>query len=113
MADHIRITKAQGTWVVRTGDAVLAETTDALELAEGSYPPVIYIPRADIAMAFLDRTATRSTCPWKGEASYYSIVTPAGTIADAAWSYETPKDGMERIAGHLAFYPNKVTLELI
>ena len=111
MTDHITIRKAPGTWVVRAGGAVLAETREALELTEGSYRPVIYFPRGDIAMALLERSATTSTCPWKGEASYYSIVTGSETITDAAWSYEAPKDGVARIAGHLAFYPDKVTVE--
>lgn len=111
MSDHIRITKADGKYVVRTGDAVLGESANALELVEGSRAPVIYFPREDIAMAFLDRTETRTTCPYKGEASYYSIITPGGTIVDAAWSYEAPKAGMERIAGHLAFDADKATVE--
>jgi uncharacterized protein (DUF427 family) len=111
MTDHITIRKAPGTWVVRAGGAVLAETREALELTEGSYPPVVYFPREDIAMAFLERSARSSTCAWKGEASYYSIVTGSDTIADAAWSYEVPKDGVARIAGHLAFYRDKVTVE--
>jgi uncharacterized protein (DUF427 family) len=113
MSDHINIRRAAGTWVVRAGDAVLGESRTALELAEGRYPPVIYFPRADIAMALLDRSDRRSTCPWKGEASYYSIVTSAGTIADAAWSYEHPLPAMAQIAGHLAFYPDKVTIERV
>ena len=111
MPDHIKIRKAVGTWVVRAGGAVLGETAAALELIEGSYPPVIYFPRHDIAMALMDKTATQSSCPWKGQASYYSIVGQTATIKDAAWSYETPKPGMEKIAGHLAFYPERATVE--
>lgn len=113
MADHIRITKAPGTWVVRAGGAVLGESTEALELSEGSREPVIYFPRDHIAMAFLDTSETRTTCPHKGEASYFSIVTKSTTIPDAAWSYETPKDGAARIAGYLAFDPEKATVERI
>lgn len=111
MADHIKITKADGTWVVRAGGAVIGETTDALELTEGDYTPVIYFPRSDIAMAFLEPSDTRSTCPWKGEASHYSIQTKSTLIEDAAWSYESPKDDVARIAGHIAFYPGKATVE--
>lgn len=113
MADHIRMTRAEGTWVVRAGGAVLAETDAAVELREGASRPVIYFPRDAIAMAFMDRSATTSICPHKGRASYYSIVTKSTRIEDAAWSYETPIDGMERISGHLAFYPDKVTLEQV
>jgi uncharacterized protein (DUF427 family) len=108
MADHIKIRRAGGTWVVRAGGAVLGESRDALELTEGSRPFVIYFPRGDIAMAFLDRTETSSTCPWKGQASYYSIVTKSTTLKDAAWSYESPIEGMEAIKDHLAFYASDV-----
>ena len=113
MGEHITIKPATGTYVVRAGGAVLGETTRALELIEGSYPPVIYIPREDIAMAFLDASDTTSSCPHKGQASYYNIEAKSGTIADAAWSYETPKDAVADIAGHLAFYSNKVTVEQV
>lgn len=111
MSDRIKIRPALGTWVVRAGGAVLAETTAALELSEGDYPPVIYIPREDFAQAFLDPSETTSTCPYKGAATYYSIVAKSGPIKDAAWSYETPQKGLEEIAGYLAFYSDKVAVE--
>lgn len=101
---EIQIHKAEGTWVVRAGGAVLGESRDALELIEGGYPAVIYFPRGDIAMAFLDRTDHTTHCPKKGDATYFSIVTKSTTLENAAWSYETPKEGMERIKDHLAFY---------
>ncbi len=109
---HITIKPAEGTWVVRAGGAVLAESTRALELREGDYAPVIYFPRDDIAMAFLEPTVKSTTCPHKGAASYFSIVTPGTTLDDAAWTYESPKDGVSEIAGHLAFYvSDTVTVE--
>ena len=114
MASHIDVTNADGTWVVRAGGAVLAESQNALELTEGSYGPVIYFPRDDIAMAFLDPSDRTSHCPHKGDATYYSIVTKSTTIRDAAWSYEAPKDGVAAIAGHLAFYVGDlVTVEQV
>ena len=114
MADHIKIRPAEGTWVVRAGGAVLGESDNALELKEGDYPAVIYFPRDDIATAFLDDSDKKTTCPWKGEASYFSIVTKSTTIKDAAWSYETPKESVEEIAGHLAFYESdKVAVEKV
>jgi uncharacterized protein (DUF427 family) len=113
MADHIKIRPATGTWVVRAGGAVLGESTNALELVEGDYPPVIYFPREDLAMAFLDPSNKSSLCPYKGEASYFSIVAKSGPIADAAWSYETPKAEVAAIAGHIAFYTNKVAVEQV
>jgi uncharacterized protein (DUF427 family) len=111
MSDHIRIRKAGGNWVIRAEGAVLGESRNALELTEGGYPPVLYVPREDLAMAMFERSARRSTCPWKGEASYFSLVTGSGRIRDVAWSYEAPNTGVEAIAGHLAFYPDKVTVE--
>ena len=111
MADHIKIRPATGTWVVRAGGAVLGESTNALELVEGDYPPVIYFPREDLAMAFLDPTDTTSTCPYKGNATYYSIIAKSGEIANAAWSYEDPIAGMEQIQGHLAFFKDKAAVE--
>jgi uncharacterized protein (DUF427 family) len=111
MAEHIRIREAGGTWVVRAGGAVIGESKRALELSEGSYAPVIYFPREDIAMAFLDVSSKQTICPHKGAASHFTIAAKSGPIADAAWSYETPKEGLQAIAGHLAFYPGKVTVE--
>jgi len=112
MTNHISIRKAQGTWVVRAGGAVLGETTNALELSEGNAPAVYYFPREDIGMAFLDSSDTTTHCPHKGDASYYSIVTKSEVLKDAAWSYEAPLEAMSRIAGHLAFYASdKVAVE--
>jgi uncharacterized protein (DUF427 family) len=113
MSDHITIRPATGSWVVRAGGAVIAETSDALELIEGNSAPVIYIPRSDIAMAFLDKSPTTSSCPYKGQASYYSIIAKSGAIKDAAWSYEDPKAEVAAIAGHLAFYSNKAAVEQV
>ena len=113
MADHIKIRPATGTWVVRAGGAVLGESKNALELVEGDYPAVIYFPREDLAMAFLEPTDKNSICPFKGEARYFSIVAKSGPIKDAAWSYENPSDDVSQIAGHIAFYTNKVAVEQV
>jgi len=114
MADHISITPATGTWVVRVAGAVLGESTNALALREGDYPEVIYFPRGDIAMAFLDASGKTTECPHKGTATYYAIEAKSGTIPDAVWSYETPKGGVAAIAGHLAFHVGeKVAVEQV
>lgn len=114
MADHITIRKAPGRWSVRAGGAVLGESDNALELSEGDYPAVIYFPRADIAMVFLDTSDKTTECPHKGKASYFSVVTKSQTIKDAVWSYETPHADVERIKGHLAFYTDDgITVEKI
>lgn len=113
MAAHITIRAADGDWVIRAGGAVIGESGRALELQEGDYPPVIYFPRADVAMEFLERSVTTSSCPHKGMASYYSIVEQNGTIRDAIWTYEQPLPAVAEIAGYLAFYPGKVQVEQV
>lgn len=114
MANHITIRKAEGTWSVRAGGAILGESNDALELQEGDYPAVIYFPRKDIAMAFLDASDKSTHCPHKGDATYFSVVTKSTTLRDVVWSYEAPKEDVARIKDHLAFYASdEVTVEQI
>ncbi|AZV77530.1 DUF427 domain-containing protein [Parasedimentitalea marina] len=100
---EIRIRKAIGTWVVRSGGAVLGESTNALELSEGDLAPVIYFPRNDIAMVLLDRSSKTTQCPYKGDANYFSIVNKSTVTENAAWSYEDPIEAVAEIKDHLAF----------
>ena len=110
----ITIHKADGTWTVRAGGAVLVESKNALVLSEGNLPDIIYFPRDDIAMAFLDETDHTTHCPHKGDANYFSIVTKSQTLENAAWTYETPKEDVSRIKDHVAFYANdNVTVEQV
>ncbi len=104
MQKHITVRPAEGTWVVRAGGAVIAESSNALELTEGELPFVIYIPRSDVAMAFLDASDHKSTCPHKGEASYFDIVSKSKTYTNAVWSYENPKAEVAEIKDRLAFW---------
>lgn len=108
---HIKICSLNGSWVVRTAGAVIGETKNALELIEGDYKPVVYFPREDISLAFLDKSDKITHCPYKGDATYYSIAAKSRTIENAAWSYENPLEGMERIKGFLAFFPDMTTVE--
>lgn len=107
---YITIAPAAGTWVARADGAIIAESRRVLLLTEGSRDPVPYFPRADVAMAMLDRTDRISTCQSKGQASFFTVVTPAGRMENVVWSYEDPKPDVAGIAGHLAFYP-AVTVE--
>lgn len=102
---EITIRKAPGKWTVRSGGAILGETNNALELLEGDKDPVIYFPRNDIAMAFLDRTDKVTHCPGKGDATHFSIVNKSSVTANAVWSYEDPIQAVAEIKDHLAFYP--------
>lgn len=111
MPQTMTIRNAPGTWVVRAGGAILGESEQALEVTEGDAPPVIYFPRKDIGMAFLEKTTSSTQCPRKGVASYYTVCVPGGDMPDAAWSYEDPIEAAAAIAGYLAFFTNRVTVE--
>ncbi|MFO1089263.1 MAG: DUF427 domain-containing protein [Hyphomicrobiales bacterium] len=86
----------------------IAESDRALELRETGREPVIYIPMADVRMDRLKRTTHRSLCPYKGIASYWSILAGDEEIANAVWAYEDPISTVAEIAGHVAFYPDRV-----
>src|ERR1700742_3309877 len=87
---------------------VIADTANALTLKEASYPAVQYIPRADAKMNELSRTDHSTHCPYKGDASYYSV-TPSGERGkNAVWTYENPHAAVAQIKDHLAFYPDRV-----
>ena len=95
--------------VVRFGGQVVADTRRALTLREASLPPVLYIPREDADASLLRRTGNHTHCPYKGDAGYFSIALPDGRVAEnAIWTYEQPHPAVSPIAGHLAFYPNRV-----
>ena len=113
MAGKITIEPARSTIVVRTADAVIAESRNALVLREEGHPPVYYLPRTDIAMEFLDRSDKITHCPHKGDATHYHIVGVGGAIENVAWSYEAPKPSAEAIAGYLAFYPENLAIEAV
>jgi uncharacterized protein (DUF427 family) len=95
---------------VRTGDTIIADTASALTLREAGYPPVQYIPRGDVDMAQLRRSAHTSYCPYKGEAAYFDIPSLGEKGANAVWTYEQPYAPVAEIAGHLAFYPSIVSV---
>ncbi|WP_439814871.1 DUF427 domain-containing protein [Zavarzinia sp. CC-PAN008] len=109
-AHPITIAATAGRVVVTLGDAVLADSGGALTLREATYPPVQYIPREDAAMAQLRRSTHTTWCPYKGEASYYDVPALGARGANAVWTYETPHAGVAQIAGHLAFYPDRVSI---
>ncbi len=99
--------------VVTLDGKVIADTTAALTLREAAYPAVHYIPRADVAMDALARSDTQSYCPYKGDASYFSIARDGEIAENAVWTYETPYPAVDRIKDHLAFYPNQVEIQEI
>jgi uncharacterized protein (DUF427 family) len=94
--------------IVSVAGQMIADSTHTLTLREAAYPPVHYIPRADVAMALLQRTGHSSYCPYKGEAAYFSIPVGGERAVNAVWTYEEAYDSVAPIAGHVAFYPDRV-----
>jgi uncharacterized protein (DUF427 family) len=94
--------------VVKVGGKIIADTSDALTLREASYPPVQYIPRRDVDMAAPTRSEHTTYCPYKGDASYYSIPAGGDRSLNAVWTYESPFEAMAQIKDYIAFYPDRV-----
>ena len=113
-AQHpITIEPTKGHVRVRVNGEIVAETDAALQLQESTYAAVQYIPMGDVVQDVLTRTDTNTYCPFKGEASYYSVTTASGdTVQDAIWTYEHPYDAVAAIAGHVAFYPDKAEISV-
>ena len=97
---------------VRVNGELVADTDNALTLQESTYPAVQYIPLADVNRELLRPTDTATYCPYKGDASYYSVVTSGATVDDAIWTYEQPYQAVATIAGHVAFYPDKAEISI-
>jgi uncharacterized protein (DUF427 family) len=87
---------------------VIADTTHALALREAGYQTVLYVPRADADMGLLKPTAHTSHCPYKGDASYFSIKAEGRSAENAVWSYQQPYPAVKEIKDHLAFYPDRI-----
>ena len=107
--DHpITITPNRQRVLVKAAGALIADTREALTLQEASYPPVYYIPRKDVDMKLLQRTDHSSHCPYKGDASYYSVPAGGEKSVNAVWTYENPYPAVAQIKDYLAFYPSRV-----
>ncbi|MPZ83780.1 MAG: DUF427 domain-containing protein [Actinophytocola sp.] len=109
--DHpITVEKNPARVTVRVGGQVVADTTAALVLQESNYPAVQYVPLADVDRSLLAETDTSTYCPFKGDASYYTLKTADGELTDVSWTYREPYEAVAPIADHVAFYPNKVEI---
>ncbi|HEX7005896.1 MAG TPA: DUF427 domain-containing protein [Alphaproteobacteria bacterium] len=107
--DHpITIERHPSRVVVRVAGRVVADSRSALALREAGYPPVLYIPRADVDMSLLERTDHATYCPFKGDAAYYSIPAGGERSVNAVWTYEAPHEAVAEIKDCLAFYPSRV-----
>ncbi len=107
--DHpITVEAAAETVTVVFNGKTVARSSRALKMQEASYPPVYYIPLADVDRAALTKTAHGSYCPYKGDASYYTMTVGIESAENAVWAYEEPYDAVAGIAGHIAFYTDRV-----
>jgi uncharacterized protein (DUF427 family) len=107
--DHpITVTKSASHVTVMVAGKTIAQTRRALALRESTYPETLYIPRQDVDMTQLERTAHTTYCPYKGDCSYYSIPAGGERATNAVWTYEAPYDAVSEIKDYLAFYPDRV-----
>jgi len=107
--DHpITVAASPARVIVRVAGRVIADTRAALTLREAAYPAVQYIPRQDVDMTALTRSAHATYCPYKGDCAYYSIPAGGERAANAVWTYEAPFEAVAQIKDHLAFYPDRV-----
>jgi uncharacterized protein (DUF427 family) len=104
----ITITPNHNRVVVTVAGKVVADTRNALALKEATYPAVQYVPLDDVDSSVLERSATQSYCPYKGDASYYSITVGDDKAVDAVWEYREPYEAVGQIKGYVAFYPDRV-----
>jgi uncharacterized protein (DUF427 family) len=115
----ITVEQSSETVTVSVEGRTIATTDRALVLREASYPPVYYVPQEDIEPGVLAPSDTTSFCPFKGDASYFDVsltaesVREAPIVSDAGWTYREPFDAVAEIAGHVAFYPAKVDVEVV
>jgi uncharacterized protein (DUF427 family) len=110
--DHlISVKPADGRVRVTFGERVIAETDEALVLQEAGYPPVVYLPLDAVDSEVLETSPHETYCPYKGDASYYSLRDGDRVAPDAVWTYVSPFDAVSPITGHVAFYPQHVKVE--
>ena len=109
--DHpITLSPARTRWRVRYEGHVIADSDDAIVLREGDHPAVIYFPRRDVSMEYLARSDRLTHCPYKGDATYFTLMMDGVCAENAVWSYEDPYPAMKEIHCRLAFYPDKVEI---
>ena len=107
--DHpITIERNPARVVVVVAGRIVADTCDAVTLREASYAAVQYVPRKDVDMSALERSAHATFCPYKGDCAYYDIAIDGRRSINAVWTYDAPFPAVAEIRGHLAFYPERV-----
>ena len=109
---HITVTPSDKKVEVSFSGEVIASSTNALELKEGDYPAVYYLPLDDVNETYLSQTDHQTHCPWKGDAAYWSVEVHGERAENAVWAYPEPKEAVEDIEGYMAFYPGKLEVKV-
>jgi len=110
---RITITPLDGVVTVNFSSAVIASSKNAKVLKETGHPDVLYIPFEDIYFDFLRSSPTSTHCPYKGDASYWSVTATGESEPDIMWAYRHPYEEVSSIRDHGAFYPDKVEIEVV
>jgi len=106
--DHrIAVRRGAARYTVQLDGILLAQSEKVLVVEESGYGEVVYFPPQDVNLDRLSETDSRTTCPFKGEAGYFSV---AGAKSDIAWRYPATYDEMSDIAGYIAFYADRIQL---
>lgn len=109
---HIVVAPHEGRVKIIWHGHVVADSVRALDLREGTAAPVLYVPREDADLAFFEKTTRSTRCPYKGDASYFTLRDDTEAAPNAVWSYETPIEAVRQIKNHLAFYPQQIRVEI-
>jgi len=108
-AYEIRFVPCERRVRVEFNGACVADSTRALVVHETRLPPAHYFPAADVRMDLLAKTDFHTHCPFKGNASYWTLKVGDQVVENAAWAYEEPYREAEKIRGYLSFYRNKIS----
>jgi class 3 adenylate cyclase/uncharacterized protein (DUF427 family) len=106
---HIRLEPCRKRLRVEFNGAWVADSTRALIMHETRSPPAYYVPFADVRTDLLEKTALTTHCPFKGDASYWTLIVDGVAAENAAWAYENPLEDGKAIKGYLSFYASKVS----
>lgn len=109
---HVKIEPSPARVRVLDGDQVLVDTSNAILVEESKHRPVYYVPLQDVALDLFEDTETSTYCPFKGKASYKSLVSGGSVEKDVLWFYPEPYDEVSSLTGYASFYTDRVTLEV-